>query len=127
VYVHRDWYSDAWDHSVGDDVDVHMKIHDDDSMQVEVFSKAGRMTSGIKLAIDLGRDANRDPSARVHATWWSDRGVVGAETESEDVWGEIYVNSISYVQTNPIYMKFCLFTYWVANPQVLMGGLRIKS
>ena len=122
-YGRKNWYDDAFVHSVGDDVDVDARLFDDDSMHITVFSKDGRKTSGIKLEIDLSRDDNGDPSARVRAIWWSDRGRSG---ELEDVRGEIYVNSISYTQTHTLYIKFRLATFWDATPKILMGGLRIE-
>jgi hypothetical protein len=123
-FVLQNWYDDAFAHSVGDDVDVDARFFDDESMRITVFSKEGRKTSGIKLEIDLSRDENGDPSARVRAIWWSDRGPMSGELE--DVRGEIYVNSISYTQTHTLYIKFRLATFWISTPKILMGGLRIE-
>ena len=121
----QDWYDDVFNHAIGRDVAIQVDYGDDDSMQIEVLSIEGARTSGVTLEIGLARDANGSPAARVRAIPHSDRYFVGEFTE--DICGEIYVNSIEFATVNPLYVKFHLRAWWDATPNVLMGGIRLRS
>jgi hypothetical protein len=122
--VHKNWYDDAFDHAVGADVIVDADFGSDGSLQIELSSKGGRQTSGITLEIELARDADDTPSARVRGIAHSDR-MRGNVEFTEDIRGEIFVNAISYAETHTLYIKFCLAAWWNGSPVMLMGGIHI--